>query len=143
MSDEQKANFFPFIKISAICILLFYGVDIVVSAFWGFHYLRPLFDKATVFSKISADILFCAGALFILRRKERGLMLMGLGAVLQMISVIVSKIYILVINNSQGVLPNMPFFVLTFVQSLIWPIAFLGIMNWEELRKQFVQNDQS
>lgn len=137
MNDQPaQPDFHPFIKLTAFGLFIFYAIDIAVSALWGFHYLRPMFDKATVLLKIASDILFCAGALFIFRRKSRGLTLAGLGAVLLLVSLIISKVYILAVNYMQGTLPNIPFFILTLIQSLIWPIAVLGIMNWDELKKQ-------
>ena len=131
MNNDQP-NFYHFIKISSIGILIFYGIDIAISSLWVYHQQRPFVDKLAVMIRIAADVLFCIGALFLLRHNDRGRRLVGWGAILLILSMIVSKMNVVMVNSSQGILPNLPFFFLTLIQSLAWPIAVLWIVNRED-----------
>ena len=130
MTTENEQNFYPFFKSCSIYILIFYGIDIVISGLWTFHYLQPLADKLAVILRIASDLLFCTGALHLLKRKDSGLTFLKLAAVVAILSVIVSKVYVFTLNASQGVLPNLPFLFLTLIQSLMWPIIVLWLINW-------------
>jgi len=137
MPTESEKNLHSLITFPSLCLLVFYGTELIISFVWllpitwrfGPH-LGPLLDLAALLIKVISHILFFISALFLLRRKIPGLRFLIWGAGLNILSVVILKLYILGLNLSQGMFPDITFFLLTFIQSLIWPIFILWIVDW-------------
>ena len=102
--------------------------------------LNSIFDLSSLALKTVSDLLFFIGGLDLMRRKTSGLVLMFRAAVLNILSILIIKLFILGNNIAQGILPNVPFFLLTLTQALIWPAFVMWVVNLEELRKHFRDN---
>ena len=147
MTNVNEKNFHSLTKFSGLGICIFYGIDLWINLAWVLPtmwrtvpQLNSIFDLSSLALKTVSDLLFFIGGLDLMRRKTSGLVLMFRAAVLNILSILIIKLFILGNNIAQGILPNVPFFLLTLTQALIWPAFVMWVVNLEELRKHFRDN---
>lgn len=147
MITDSEKSFYSLIKFSGLALCIFYGIDLGITLAWVMPTLwrtvphfNSVFDLASIAFKTISDLLFFIGGVDLMQRRTSGLTFMFRGAILNILSVATIKLFIMGNSLVQGILPNVPFFFLTLLQALIWPVFVIGAVNQQELRKHFRDN---